>query len=257
MKKLVLILGIIILTACSGQASSTSDPTMTNEQVIQIVSQTLTAAAPAVPPPQESTPMAKPTLDSSVLSVGVQLVVGTVKLEGTTESITSEQALVLIPLWTNLKTLMEINATNQIQGGAVNGEAQQMSTPQNQTEITTILQQIQDVLTAEQINAIVNINITQDVVTSFMEANNITTTNAGAQQGGSMGAGAGGTPPEGTPPAGGPGGDAGGPPSGGGGQPANGTGSATMQPGQGGMGERISTELIDLLLQLLQTKVPA
>ncbi len=237
-RKVVIVISLFIwmLAACEGNAQETTEAAFTEDQVFQIVSQTLTAAAPTVAAIETAIPVAKPTLDSTQVSVGLQLVVGSVKLEGTPNAITVEQAEVMYPLWVNLKTLMDQQNTGGRQpGGDKQSTPQQISTPQNQTEINTILEDIQKAMTTEQLMAIVDLKLTQEDVTSFMEVNNITMNVGGSFGGNGPGGG------EGT----------------GGGQPPSDMGSANMQPGQRGMSERIPGGLIDLLIQLLETRKTA
>ena len=81
-----------------------------------------------------------------------QLIVGTLLLEGTDQQVTSEQARDLLPLWQGSSTLQRTGT------GA-------------QEEILAVLAQIEDVLTAEQLQAIEQMQLTrtsmQDTAQSF------------------------------------------------------------------------------------------
>lgn len=188
-----------LLAACQGTAA-TAQQTVESAQIeAQTVQVTLAAEVAA-----DTTSAA--TLDA------LQLVFGTLKLQGTDQAVTAEQAAVLLPLWTNYQTLTA--GMNPGQGGA--GPDQAQATPSEsgqasselQTQITDLLAQIQSSMTADQISAIEALQITQDSVTTLMEELGITVADAaqdgsGMQpQGGGPGGGGGGNPPSdgGTPP---------------------------------------------------------
>jgi hypothetical protein len=242
---------ILSLAACGSTASQTAVSDESATRVAAVVNQRLTAAVAQPAPTQAQTPQTRATLKEGNLSVGMQLVVGTYKLESLNLGVTKDQAAGLIPLWTNLKTLMQEQTNQAPQTG--NGQS---STPEGQDQTQTIYDQIEALLTADQVNAITGLNLTQDDVTALAQANNITFSTQAAPGGNGGGqppsGGGGGQPPSG---------DAGGqPPSGGsGGQPPSGTGGGsgmqgTPQPGQTGGGGKLPVELIDLLLKLLQSK---
>ncbi len=114
----------------------------------------------------------------------VVLLVGTWKLDGTPQEITSEQAAKLLPLWQLFQTLSTSDTT----------------APE---EITAVLKQIKQVMTPEQLDAIAAMNITLDDMRAFMQEMGV------AGQGGGTGPGNGtGKPPEGMVPGSGMGGGA-------------------------------------------------
>ena len=242
---------VFCLAACGGASSQSTSSDESATQVAAVVNQQLTAAVTQPASTQAETPQARTTLTAGDLSVGMQLVVGTYKLESLNLGVTREQATSLIPLWTNLKTLMQ-QQSNQ----ASQASTGQSSTPEGQDQLQTIYDQIEALLTTDQVNAIAGLNLTQDDVSALAQANNITISTQAAP-----GGNGGGQPPSGGGQGQPPSGDSGAqPPSGGtGGQPPSGTGAGggaqgTPQPGQGGRGGKIPVELIDLLLKLLQSK---
>jgi len=125
MKKLTITLMTIIvlaLTACSG-ASST----------------------------QQSNQSQTTNTSPNEMPLASKLVIGSLKLEGTENAITAEQATELIPLW-------------QVY--------QQLSTSDTaaQEEVTSLTEQIQETMTADQITAIDAMNLTpQDIFTTMQE----------------------------------------------------------------------------------------
>ena len=235
-KWLILILLATILLASCGAASNKS------------ASNTTAASQPA-------------------MSLQEQLLIGTLKLEGTKLAVDKTQAATLLTLWQAYEELMSNNST----------------APE---EITAVVSQIQSGMTADQLKAITDMKLTFADVTSTMPALGITYTPPtvnGTQVAPGQGFGgdfAGGVPPEGTGgfPAGGStsggasrrtGTTGGGPGSGGGGTFANGSGGpgggtltqsqiATLQAGRtagsSARSGRVPTALLNALITLLQTR---
>jgi hypothetical protein len=168
---------------------------------------------------------------------------GTLKLEGTDLAISKEQAGILIPLYTNLKTIVESMMPAQgEQGGDPSSAQPQTVNTETQAQVDGIIKNILAAMTPEQINAILEMQITREIAQTIMTEKGISM--GGPGQGGEMPAGGGnGQPPEGTPPA-----DGG--QTGGGGAP-QGDAPDGQQPGGGMM---IQPELVNVLIELLQTK---
>jgi len=191
-----------------------------------------------------ATPESSGTLNTNydqAVSVALQLLAGTFKLEGTDLAITKDQASQLLPLWTNFETISQAN----MPAPRAPGQGQPNSTPQaqatdtqTQQQMDALTSQIEAAMTPAQITAIAGMKITQDTLREVMQAQGIT---MGGPQGGGRG-------PSGTPQAGGPQGNgpdnaqppSGTPPSGG--PPAN----------RSGNGRFIPLELIKALVQYLQ-----
>jgi hypothetical protein len=189
---------------------------------------------------------------SAPLSTASMLVIGTFKLEGTDLAVTSAQATQLLPLWQTLKALSNSNTAAD-------------------EEINALVDQINGVMTTQQMAKITAMKLTQQDVMSLMSqvgvSPNGATSSAGTTtpmalngfaggnnaQGGAGGGGAGG------PPAGGPqgGGGAGGPPSGGG-DPGilggNGAASTTPQAVRQ-LPNQVPAPLLNALIELLQIKI--
>ena len=201
------------------------------------------------------------TASQPAMSFQEQLLIGTLKLEGTKLAVDKTQAATLLTLWQAYKELMSNNST----------------APE---EVTAVVSQIQSGMTADQLKAITDMKLTFADVTSTMKALGITYTPPtvnGTQMAPGQGFGgdfAGGVPPEGA------GGfPAGGSPSGGtsrrtgttggGGTFANGSGGpgggtltqsqiATLQAGRtagsSASSGRVPTALLNALITLLQTR---
>lgn len=170
---LILMIPVLILTACSANASDTAGP----------------AAGPQNGPAADD------------LSAPMQVAIGTIKLDGTANSVTAEQAAELLPLWQTLQVLYGSDtAANQ--------------------EVDALVQQIQDTMTAEQMQAITSMNLTRQDMFSLMQSQGPAF--GGAQNGNAQGGGSSTNNERGFGPGGG--GFPGGPPPDGGGFPGGGQG---------------------------------
>ncbi len=89
------------------------------------------------------------TASTSESPVQSKLAAGTLKLEGTDQAVTAEQAKELLPLWKAVKTL---------------GSSDTIS----QEEIQALYDQIQETLTASQIQAITKMSLTQEDISTMM-----------------------------------------------------------------------------------------
>lgn len=180
-----------------------------------------------------------------------KLAAGTLKLEGTENAVTSEEAKVLLPLWKAVKSLSTSETTSE-------------------EEMSALYKQIQESMTSEQVSAIEGMEITQEdmaslmgqygVIASMGQDSSGSTTSSQAQGGGDPG----GMPSGGGAPGGMPsgGGAPGGMPSGGGDQAAmmgqagmtqQGTQSANSA-GMGGRGSGMSTMFVEPLIKLLEER---
>ncbi len=185
--------------------------------------------------------------NGGTLSAMTQLVVGTLKLEGTDQAVTKQQAAELLPLWQVYQQLIASDTAAQ-------------------AEIDGLAGQIRDAMTSDQSKAIADMKLTQADVVAFMQQQGVSmgpTPSAGGSKSGTSNQGGsgfpgGGDPGGGMPPGGFPGGDPGG------GMPGGNTttrqGSSTQtanatpgaQPGRGGNMNRVPSALIDALIQYLQ-----
>ena len=116
------------------------------------------------------------------LPIDTQLIVGTINLEETELAIDAEMAEELLPLWKMYKSLVESDITVQ-------------------EEITALINQIQDTMTSEQIEAIVSMELTKEDMATLNQGMGQRPDGAkeegsggfgGGQGGGMPGAGAGG-----------------------------------------------------------------
>lgn len=177
------------------------------------------------------------------------LIMGTFMLEETEFAVDAAQAAELLPLWQVYKSMLDSDITAA-------------------EEIDALTGQISETMTAEQMQAIEAMEITGADIRTLSDSLGLTASFGGG------GVNADGTVPEGELPGEGVPGSGGGPGSGmgggpGGGQGLSGTGLSTeeIQSLQatreasgggngfgGGMGSNVSTELIDALIDLLQSK---
>ena len=241
-----------LLAGCASAPTAAQIPAAATTQPV-----TESTSAPAATESTSSTNSTR--LDTSyenAVSVEMQLVLGTLKLESTDQAVTQSEATALIPLWTQVQSLtqsMMPTQGNAMQSQSTNSDAQ--------TQVNKLLDQIQAAMTSDQISAIAALKLTNDSVMTLMKDLNISmggpNTNANSTNNGTPSQGA----PQGQPPANG-NGDQGQPPSngnGGAGQPPQGgTPLANGQGGPNGMngnaGNFVPPELIEALIKALNTK---
>ncbi len=104
----------------------------------------------------------------NALPVRNQLAIGTMKLDGTTQAVTPEQAKTLLPLYQALR------GTNTSGGGS-------------QEEISALLLQIESTMTADQLSAIGGMKLTFTDMQTWAAENGITLSQNGGQPGSGMG----------------------------------------------------------------------
>ena len=199
--------------------------------ILMIFTIVLTACGPQ----STSTPISS---TSSDLAVETQLAVGTLKLNGTDQDISAKQAAELVVYWQVYKELSQSETAAQ-------------------AEIDGLIAQIQETMTDGQMQAITDMDITQQDVLASMQGVVIPSSNAGDSKvsvpsGGGM-------------PGGGPGDGGGAPPDGG--MPADMDGAAPAastdqsQSAQAASGTAASagvpTALVQAVIQSLQQKIAA
>ena len=216
MKKLTplfLTLFILSLAACSASPSSSANPGSTNQNG-----------------------------STGELPATTQIALGTLKLDGTDNAVTAEQAAELLPLWETLRDLSTSDTAAQ-------------------QEIQALDTQIQETMTDQQKQAITSMNLTRQDMFAVLQTQGTGFGNGqqsnNSQNGNSsgngnrnftFGQGAGGPPPDG-------GGFPGGQSFGGQGQNRGAEQIATAQAArQAGGGNRIPTPLINALVEFLKKK---
>jgi TolA-binding protein len=194
-----------------------------------------------------SADQASSTQASAALPTATQLVIGTLKLEGTEQAVTSEQAKDLLVMW---QVYQDLNSSDTAA----------------QEEIDGLVEQIQETMTSEHMKAISAMNLTQQDIFALMQEQGVgmgqVRQSSSSNNSNSTQSGGGFTPPDG--------GMAGGPPDGGGmpgGAPpdggiggigASGSSTSTGQAQNTGAGSGaggtagISTALVGALIQYLE-----
>lgn len=127
---LVLVLTVALLTACAGAEASSASASVSDGDE------------------ETRTGSALDTAFESALPVSTQLALGTMKLEGTGNAVTPEQAGALLPLW------------QAIQGGTLKGDG----------EMNAVLGQIEEKMTSEQLVAIAAMQLTQEEMGAWAES---------------------------------------------------------------------------------------
>lgn len=201
--------------------------------ILSILILTLTACGSAASTGAQPSSVTLTDSYEDALPIQTQLIIGTFKLEGTDWAVTAEQATDLLPLWQVLQDLNDSDTAAQ-------------------EEINALVDQIQETMTPEQIQAIVDMQLTQQDIFTIMQEQGVTKGNS-QQDSNSQSSSSSFTPPQGGPPEGMP--DGGLP--GSTGQALSpeqiATAQAARAQGSGGF-NRIPSGLIDALIQLLEKK---
>jgi hypothetical protein len=204
----------------------------------------LAACGGNVAPASETSTGTQLDPNSRELPLSTKLALGTLKLEETEFAVASDQAAELLPLWQVLNTLSTSDS----------------AAPE---ELSAVTEQIQETMTAEQLQTIENMGLTgEDIFATMQElglanapqVNASGTPQPGAGLGGDQGQG-GGFVPGGAPPGGTPGGQ------GQGGFAGQGltqeqiaTAQARRAEGGGEFGNRMLTPMIEAVIKLLETR---
>jgi hypothetical protein len=218
----------LVLTACGASAGSSQSNTSSSGGSS---SDTGSASGSSNPAPANGTPAGGPT--------ALQLAAGMLKLDGTSNAVTAQQAAQLLPLWQSLQQIQSTPvapSTPQAQGtGTPGGRFNSAMMQQMNAQIVLI----QNAMTPAQIQAITAMNLSmQDIFTVFQQ-NGITMMGPGqgggfTQNGGTF------TPPQGTPRA------------------YNGTpgafGGGNFNGGRRGFGNFLPSTVVNGIVQYLQKK---
>jgi hypothetical protein len=179
--------------------------------------------------------------NSRELPLSTKLAIGTLKLEGTELAVASDQAADLLPLWQVLNNLSSNDS----------------AAPE---ELSAITEQIQETMTAEQIQAINEMGLTSEDIFATMQVMGLVdapqvnasgTPQAGAGFGGGQGPEGGFVPGSG-PPGRGPGGSFG---EGEISPEQMATAQARRAEGGAGFGNRMLTPLVEAVIELLESKI--
>lgn len=170
----------------------------------------------------------------------LQLAAGMLKLDGTSNAVTAQQAAQLLPLWQSLQQIESTPvAQGTPQGAGTPGGGRFNSTMMQQMSAQIVL--IQNAMTPAQIQAITAMNLSmQDIFTAFQQAG-ITMTGPG-QGGGFRQNGGTFTPPQGTPRASGTPGA------------FQGNGGGNFSGGRRGFGNFLPQSVVNGMVQYLQKK---
>jgi len=178
-----------------------------------------------------STPMNATNGD---MPIATQLALGSIKLDDTEYAITAEQATELLPMWQVYEELLSSDTAAQ-------------------EEIDALTEQIQETMTAEQMQAITDMQLTQQDMFTAMQGSTVVTNVS--QSNSSVTSSTGGGMPAGGPPDGG----GGAPPDMGGGMPSD-FGGQTQTTQSGSNIQKVTgvpTALVEALIQSLEQKIAA
>jgi hypothetical protein len=180
----------LVLTACGASASSSqSDSSSPNGPSSSGSSSDTGSSGSSNPAPDNGTPAGGPS--------ALQLAAGMLKLDGTSNAVTAQEAAQLLPLW---QSLQQIESTPVAQGTPQStGTPGGRFDPAMMQQISAQIVLIQNTMTPAQIQAIAAMNLSrQDIFTAFQQAG--ITMDGSGQGGGGFGSNGGTfTPPQGTP----------------------------------------------------------
>ncbi|MBK9925132.1 MAG: hypothetical protein IPP66_07550 [Anaerolineales bacterium] len=252
---IILLLLVLFLAGCSGTPLATQDAASAQATLVADIVNTnntataLTPVTTVTPVPTTAAMMVTLNTDyESSVSVELQLLLGTIQLEGTEQAITKEQASVLLLLWNNIQALsqsVQPQRNQPAQGQTVIAPSTPEINAEVQTQIDALVVQIQAVMTVDQLNAISGMQITKETAMTLVQAQ---MSNAGqSQPTNGAGPGNGGNPPQngmalGTPPAGDPSGQ------------TPGVGQTSAAPKANTDMSMIPPPLLDSIIKLLQAK---
>lgn len=255
-KTIYILLSILVLfmSGCSGAPATAEsiDAAQSETQMAEMVSQSLTAAAPITEQPSAAGGTAGlSTAYENAVSIGMQLLVGTIRLEGSELAVTAGQVEELLSLWRQFQALSqnlepERRDAGQEQPGSTPPQPQAFD-EEAQAQIEALIERILAGMTPEQIEAIAEMQISQESAMTLMQEKGLTM-DAPRQRGGDAPEGR--EPPsqenmpQGTPPAGWPPG-----------QPPDAESmGAPPADGRQPNGGFISPQWIEVILQLLEEK---
>jgi len=180
---------------------------------------------------------------SNALSVPMQLIIGTLKLQGTDNEVDADTAKQLLTLWKAVKTLSNDDMTSSL-------------------EIEALYRQIQRTMTKEQISAISAMKLTRDNMMQILEELGLSTgggtgmgaltqeqqatleadsSSNGGFSGGMMGGGPGGGMPGGMPGAGGP--------------PVSSSSSSSSSKSSTPQTLQVDSKMVEALIEYLETRI--
>ena len=150
--------------------------------ILTILMLTLTACGGNASDSTEPASVPQNGASASALPVATQLIIGTLKLEEADNAVTAEQAAELLPLWQTLTVLYDSDTSAE-------------------QEIDALVKQIQETMTAEQMQAITTMNLTREDMFAIMQEQGLamdsSSQSSNAQSGNSSSNGGGGFQPGG------------------------------------------------------------
>jgi len=146
----------LLLGACGSASNSTDGPASAQAAtaVAEVVSATLTAAPASTPLPTGTAPATLSTAYPEAVPVQLQLIAGSLELEGSQLAVTAAQASALLPIWNALKDL----------GG---------NSAATQEQYDDLIEQALQAMTNEQIQAIALMQITRQQMMTVVQQQGI------------------------------------------------------------------------------------
>ena len=197
----VLLVIALLLGACTGTPAASMEADETSTLVADLVNQGLTQSVPVATEDSSVVHSVALTMDyENAVSIEMQLILGILKLEGTSLALTAEQAQASLPLWETYSTLSEGMRPSMETIGQGDMSQQPTANPETQMQLSDLTSQIQMVMNAEQIQAIAEMKITNEAAQSLMQELGLEMGNPQQGMGGGGPSDANGQMPQGTPP---------------------------------------------------------
>jgi len=233
-----------VLTACGASAGSSQSNSSSPSGSLSSgsSSDTGSSSGSSNPASVNGTPPTGPS--------ALQLAAGMLKLDGTSNAITAQQATQLLPLWQSLQQIESTPVAQSTPDGS--GTPGGRFDPAMMQQMSAQIVLIQNAMTPAQIQAITAMNLSMQDVNAALQQEGITMTGPG-QGGGFRPNGGTFTPPNGTPPNGGtftpPNGTPPGP-----GTPGAFPGNGLRNGGRRGFGNFLPQSVVNGIIQYLQKK---
>ena len=161
-KKLLLILlvamTVMVLSACGGESEPGNETESETGSETETITEVRVNENGQITEQEQESDAAEAALSTSfddALSMDGQLAIGTVQLDDTELAVDGEQAAGLPPLWQAYQSLSSSDTTAEV-------------------ELNAVLKQIQKTMTVDQIAAIADMRLTNEVLTAMMEEGELT-----------------------------------------------------------------------------------
>ena len=153
----LVVLGALLITACGSEAVQIDETTLAAESASEVAVETTGETATdgeGESPPEKTREELRADFAESALPPASQLVLGTLMLEDTEYAVDAELAPYLIPYWKLYRSLLESDTSAQ-------------------EELDALINEVQEVMDADQVNYIAGLELTQEDLMTYMNESGI------------------------------------------------------------------------------------